>query len=405
MLKVLRQREMLLLWFSKLVSGIGDHFYDIAVVWIATRQVGEEAGFIVLAGSLSTLAFGTVGGVFADRWNRRQTMFIVDAVRAVVLFALFGLAATATLQLWHLAIVTAITIGLNALFLPSMLASLPTVAPTPGELQAANALFDLTERLARTIGPALAGFLLALVPIHSLFLLDGLTFAFSALAIFALGNPARWQPAPSENPQSVLADVRDGIRLLRNHKPLLWGLFLLIFFGNVFWAIQFIIGLPLFAERVLGGNASTLGFIIASYGVGNVIGNMLVGSVTLRRRYLVMFGGQVVLGLGWLLLASTNLRAIAMLGAFIAAFGGPMVDVMLLVIIQSDIPPAAIGKIYSLRMVISEIGLALGLALAAPFYGLFTTPHGIAVCAVIEIALALAGIWRFALPRRKPLPA
>jgi DHA3 family macrolide efflux protein-like MFS transporter len=85
---VFRQRHLALLWFSQLLSAVGDQLYEIAVVWLAVQLVANEAGFVLSAGALSRLVLGLLGGVYADRWNRRKTMLTVDLMRCGVVLTL-----------------------------------------------------------------------------------------------------------------------------------------------------------------------------------------------------------------------------------------------------------------------------------------------------------------------------
>ena len=385
-LRVLRNINVRRLWVSQIISAIGDRFYDLAVVWIATREVGAAAGGVVLAGSLVTLVFGLFGGVYADRWNRRRTMIAVDLIRAAVLLVLVAVAAFGDLHIWHFVIVTAINVGMNALFEPTLVASLRVVTQDADELQAANALMDATWRVSTAFAPTLAGFLLATVAVHTLFLLDSLTFLLSALAIFSLSRNLQWQPVvEAQTRGSILADLRGAVRVVLAHRPLTWALVTGILLGNVVWGLAFTVGIPLFADQVLGGDAQVFGLIVAAYGVGNVLSNIVVGNLTIRRRSLFLFGGSVVLGVGFMVLASAQTLPMAMAGAFLASLGGPMGDIMLLMIIQDELPSTQIGKVYSLRMVTAEIGYALGLGLALPVYNLVDVPVGIALSGLLLI--------------------
>src|SRR6185312_13619776 len=81
-LKALRLPQIALLWTSQVLSAMGDYFYTIAVMWIAVKTSGSSAGFVAAAEAVAMFVFGLLGGVYADRWNRRITMIMVDAVRA-----------------------------------------------------------------------------------------------------------------------------------------------------------------------------------------------------------------------------------------------------------------------------------------------------------------------------------
>src|SRR5207245_1650431 len=99
---------------------------------------GSGAGIIVAAESVSMLVFGLLGGVYADRWNRRTVMISVDIMRAVAVAILPLLALTGALQLWHLVVVAIIVGSLSSLFDPALQASLPTLAGDTQTLQATN---------------------------------------------------------------------------------------------------------------------------------------------------------------------------------------------------------------------------------------------------------------------------
>src|SRR5215470_12899309 len=101
-LKVLGKGHLALLWVSQVLSAIGDYFYEIAVMWIAIKVAGGAGGIVVAAGSGSMLVFGLLGGVYADRWNRRITMIVVDVLRALAVCTLSLLAMLGTLPFWYL---------------------------------------------------------------------------------------------------------------------------------------------------------------------------------------------------------------------------------------------------------------------------------------------------------------
>lgn len=393
-LRVLRQRDVFWLWIGQVVSAIGDKFFDIAVVWIATKEVGAGAGGVVVLGTVASLIFWLLGGVYADRWNRRWTMIATDILRALVLVAMVLIMSLGELQLWHIGLVTAILSALNALFQPALIASLPEIVPDTRQLQATNALMDVTTRVAMSIAPVLAGYLLALTSAENLFLFDALTFIVSAVAIYGIGSKYKWK-ADTAKRKNIRADIIEGFQLIVAHRPLAWGIFVVIFWVNIIWALFYIIGIPLYAQEVLGGDARTFGLIVTAYGVGNVIGGFLIGNLSTERKLLLLFGGKLVLGFGFVILSLSSTLPMAMLGAFCASFGGPMTDITLLVIMQKELPSGTIGKTYSLRMIVSDIGGMIGLGGAPLFYALFDIQTGMFLCAVGTVLVGIAGLIRF----------
>lgn len=100
LLRLLRHRHIAALWASQVLSAMGDHLYDLAVVWVAVRVAGSGAGLVVAANALTRLAVGLLGGVLADRWNRRAAMVAADLLRAATVGTLPILAHSGHLQLW-----------------------------------------------------------------------------------------------------------------------------------------------------------------------------------------------------------------------------------------------------------------------------------------------------------------
>ncbi|HTK11156.1 MAG TPA: MFS transporter [Ktedonobacteraceae bacterium] len=405
--KILSKRHIAFLWVSQVLSAMGDYFYSIAVIWIAVKTVGSGAGIVAAAEAASTLVFGLLGGVFADRWDRRKVMVTVDIIRAGTVALLPILEYFGVLQLWHLTVVAVVIGGLEALFDPALQASLPALAGDTQTLQAMNGLMDVTSRLARTLGPSLAGVLVAFMPLPQFFTLDAVSFVISALAILSLGRRFIWKPAESSTPnKGVLAvphEIAGAIGLLKAHRPLAWAI-IANAINNILWSIAFVIGVPILVDRVLVGNVGAYGLIIGAYGVGNVLSNFVIGSLPLRNRVSMVFSGLIVLGAGFLLLALATTLPMALLGAAFAAIGGPMGDIIIATMIQTEFPANQIGKIYSLRMVTASVGGSLGLVLAVPLFAHFSVMYTIGACACAMIAMGIIGVMRYGLSAPQSAP-
>ena len=102
MLTVLRQRDLSLLWFGGVLSVIGDYFLFVALPFFVFEQTASAlaTGAIFIAETLPRLLFGSVAGVFVDRWDRKRTMVVSDLSRALILLPLLAAAAGGPLVLW-----------------------------------------------------------------------------------------------------------------------------------------------------------------------------------------------------------------------------------------------------------------------------------------------------------------
>jgi hypothetical protein len=173
-----------------------------------------------------------------------------------------------------------------------------------------------------------------------------------------------------------------------------WGLASL-FLVNLTWCAGFQWGGVLLASRVLGAGMRGYGFLVGAYGVGNVAANLVIANMAIRRRVFTMFAARLVLCAGFLLLACAPSLPIAMLGAAIAAIGGPMTELPFVAILQTEIPPSQTGRVFGLRLMIEHAGVAAGLASSAAIFGVVPVRAGIAACALTMGAAGVLGILRF----------
>jgi MFS family permease len=395
---VFRQRHLVLLWLSQLLSAVGDQLYEIAVVWLAVRLVASAAGFVLSAGALSRMLLGVFGGVFADRWDRRKTMLIVDLLRCGVVLTLPIATLLGRISVWHLATAATVLGGLSALFDPALQASLPTVVQDTPTLHAMNSLMDGTRRLARIFGPGLAGVLVALMPLQQLFTVDALTFGISAYALVSLRphfpQPSRPASSPWPRSQQAFRDLFEAGQLTLAHRPFLWS----VIGGSLTalaWNAIFTVGLALFVHAAFNASVGAYGWMVAAYGAGNVLSALVIGNLRIHRPALVYFLGEIVLGVGFLSLACASSLPLALFSVGFAAIGGPMGDMPLLLTIQCEFPGRHVGKIYSLRMVLAGIGASFGLLLAAPVFQIWSARTGIALLALTMIAVGATGTLRW----------
>src|ERR1700694_1106523 len=173
----LRQHNFRLFWFGQMISLMGTSMQSIGQTWLVL-EVTHSAWQLGLVGALQALPillFSLFGGIFADRWPKRRVLLVTQAAAMIQALLLWALIAAGTLQLWHL-YVLAMLLGLtNSLGRP---ASRAFVVEMVGREDLPNsvALNSLLSTLARIIGPALGGIVIAASGVTMLFLLNALSF-------------------------------------------------------------------------------------------------------------------------------------------------------------------------------------------------------------------------------------
>jgi hypothetical protein len=381
------RRHITALWFGQLSSAIGDRLHEIALVWIAVEAVGSGAGWVVAAGSVSRLLFGLIGGVYADRLDRQWLMVGCDLLRALPVAGLALLDLSVPGALWWLGAVAFWVGALDSFFQPALQASLPLLAPEPQRLQAANAWLDVTRRLALALGPAATGGLLALLPLPAFFALDAATFAGSGAVLLALGRGYAWKPR-SRPPSSLLSQVREGAVDAWSNRTLRYGLA-----QNALWNLgttpALSVGAALIVKDELGAGPEWFGYVTAAYGVGNVTMNLLMTRLEVRHTARMLHLGALVAGIGWMLFSQTTHAGLLLVVTALTAASGPMADLMLLRLIQTEFASERIGRVFSLRFTVSRTAQALGLASAVPLYGWLGPRTAIAIGAGALTVFAL----------------
>jgi MFS family permease len=394
-IKILRTPHLSILWFSQLLSAIGDHLYVIAITWISIKELGATAAYVIGAGTFSALFFGILGGIYADRWNRHKTMITTDLLRALFVGLLPFIHWYSEIQLWHLVTISIIVSGLGTFFNPSLQASLPFLCKDSNTLQQTNALMDTTHRFARIFGPGLTGVILLVLPLPQFFTLDALSFVLSAVALLFIRHAFTVKEKKEYRKKNLnsspIMDFKIASNLLKNHKILLWAL-ISLGFVNLCWGVVYMVGIPIFTEQILKENAGAFGLIGGAYGIGNILSLFAVGSM--KRNIAFMYAGHLILGLGFLVIASADTIWIAVIGAIIAAFGSPLGDIMLLTMIQTDFPAEHIGKIYSFRALLGGLGLSLGTFIASFSYSFFSIPSVMVFFSSVILVIGFFGLIR-----------
>ncbi len=399
-----------LLWGGLSLSAIGDQLYAVALTWIAVGALGAEAGYLSALGAGCVLATALIAGRWADAWNERGSMIGADLLRALALIAVVldwsfrGRATAAALVLATIVL----AVG-QAVFRPALQGLLPALVRDPGRLPAANALLDSTARIARLLGPGLVAMFAAWVPAKHFLSLDAASFGLSAVSLFLIGQMRPLaRSSGNGSPPDMLASALHGFRAVAGHPLLRVQLQVTGITNGVWYAVMFL-GLPLVITRHVPGNLGlgAYGLIISAYGCTNLASTLVVGSRKMPGNPgVMMFAGYVVLGVGFLTMA---LAAVASLspamtvaalaaGAAFGAIGGPMHDIPVAVLRQTELPRADIPAAMRAFLVATYGGLLVTMLLAPPVYAAVPAACVIAFGAMVTIGIGIGGMVRFAGP-------
>jgi MFS family permease len=257
-------------WMGQVVSEVGDYFNNVAVLALIMQKSGS--GLIVsgafLSRAIPAVIAGPFAGVILDRLDRRRIMIASDLVRAVLAAAfVFTIPQQSP---WLLYGLSAALMFVSPFFTAGRAAILPTIA-TPEELHAANSLTQTTSWATLTAGTLLGGYGAAHLGYTWAFVLNALSFVFSAWAIWRVAPHPEFHPqAASRGKRSNGQDYRDGLAYMRR-VPLTMGI-AMISFGWALGGGAAQVLFALFGEQVFHRGPSGIGDIWGFAGIGLLIG-------------------------------------------------------------------------------------------------------------------------------------
>lgn len=357
--RLFHNRDYLLLWGGQTVSATGTSVTDIALplLVLALTHSAAAAGVVVALRALPALLLTLPAGVAVDRWERRRTMLLCDAGRALVLASIPLAAAFGRLSLAQLCVVALLEGALAAVFGLAEAACLPRVVPA-ALLPDAMAQSELTEGAVTLLGPPLGGVLFTAgraLP----FLADALSYAASLIGLAAMR--VRFQEERTRPPQHLVREMRDaGVFLWR--QPFLRAMTVLYGGAALFSPGRGLIVIVL-AQRQ-HASAAVIGLIFAAEGVGTILGAPL--GVWSGRRLRV--GRAVLLSRSltkvlWLLMAfAPNPAALAAIG-FGFGLVDPIEDVPYFSYRHRLIPDAIKGRVIAVCRLAPSLTRPLGLLL------------------------------------------
>ncbi len=366
---VLRHRNFALLWSGQTISRLGDTLFYIAQMWLVLNLTGSALamGTTAILGMLPRLVFQLVGGVSVDRYDRRRLMIMSDGVRGGVVFVFAALVATNRIEMWHVYGLAVIFGSVSAFFDPAQQALIPNLV-SKEELIAANSLSTLTTQMAHVLGPALAGVLIAIpaVGIAGVSFLNAVSFAVGVIGLALMSSPEQLDGAHARN-ESFWGELRSGFRYLFGFRVLVIILFMAMIVNFTFGPIEVV--LPIFVKNSLGQGAEGFGLLTSIFGVGMVLGSVVIGTWSPTRRRGIMTFGFITLG--GALLALTGLTRVFPVAAILLAGAGGLiaiVNTMISAVMQALIADEYRGRVFSLDMMISTglmpISYAVGGGLA-----------------------------------------
>jgi MFS family permease len=251
-------------------------------------------GLVSFVGLVPTFLLTPLGGVVADRWNRHRILVCTQVILMMTSLALAYFALRGTIAVPHVIVLSALQGLCNAFDIPARQAFVVDMVEGRADLSSAIAMNSMIFNSARLIGPSIAGVLIAIFGEGLCFLIDGVSFLAVVGALLAMRVAL---PEPRNVRTHVLHELRVGLAAAFGFAPIRAILLLMALMSLM--GMPYVVLTPIFADRVLHGNAMTLGFLMAASGVGALAGALLLAMrESVRGLGRIIAGGAGIFGVG-----------------------------------------------------------------------------------------------------------
>jgi MFS family permease len=281
----LAYRDFRLLWFGALTSSIGTWMQKVAQAWLIVTLTGTASAFFLgldsFLGELPILLFILIGGVVADRYNRRRLMLMSQYVQMFAAFTLAALVFVDAVRIWHILLLSALTGFAQAFGGPAYQSLIPLLVEKK-DLPNAVALNSIQFNLARVIGPLIAGVALTAFGMVACFGLNGLSFLFVIAAILSL----HVVHAPAPSTARLRDQLTGGLQYVRAQPQLVT--LTIIAFLTAFFGFPVLTFLPVIVKDVFNQDVAFYTRLMTFAGAGAVLGALVVAWIGKHRHMGVM---------------------------------------------------------------------------------------------------------------------
>ncbi len=401
MLGALRHRNYRLFLTGQIISTVGTWMQSVAMPWLALELThsGLLVGLVLAAQFTPVLVGGPFGGLVADRYRKRNVLLVTQSLFTIPSFVLFAVSATSHAQYWMVIVAAFATGSINLFDVPARQAFVIEMVGRQ-DLMNAIALNSSVFNASAVVGPAIAGLVIAAVGVPICFLANSVSYLAAIVALLLMHDLPQVATQHQELP--ILKRVVEGAAYA-SRQPVVGMLLIAVAVFSLF-AMNRLTLIPLFADQVLHVGAHGFGFLLASMGLGALVGALtLAFSPTLGADPRRQFWMAMIWVVALLEFSISRVFVISMATLFVAGYCQISFVATANNRIQTLTPDHLRGRVMSLYAQ-ALIGVGpLGSTQAGALATLFGAPWAMAIGATVAGAVVL-GI-RILRPDTFSLPA
>ncbi len=385
------------IWTGQAFSLLGSGLVQFALVWWLTQTTHSATvlASATMAAILPQIVLGPFAGALVDRWNRRLVMIAADGSIALATVFLALLFWSGVIQPWHVFVILFLRSLGSVFHFNAMTASTSLMVPDE-QLTRVGGLNQTLSGILNIAAPPLGALLLGLIPMYWVLAVDVVTaaIAISPLLFIRIPQPVRHDTAEAVTPRLLLKDVREGLRYVRSWPALviIIGMAMLINFLYNPAAML----MPLLVTNHFHGDVWHLGVIDSTFGIGVVIGGLLLSVWGgFKSKLATSMTGLIGMGGGALLVgfAPAEVFWMAVAGYTLSGAMNPIVNGPLFAVLQSRVPPDKQARVFSLVNSSAMAMMPLGTLAAAPVANLLGIPAWFIAAGVATAAMGVLGFF------------
>ncbi|MEG1907608.1 MAG: MFS transporter [Gordonibacter sp.] len=324
-------------------------------------------GAVAAAAWLPYIVLTPIGGVAADRVNKRRIMAVLDVLLALTCAAYLMLEGV--IDLVGLSICALIVLyAAQSIYQPTVQAAVPFIVPRDSVVRA-TAIVSQISALSGLVGPVVGGLVFGLFGIEPVVVVSGIAFALSAVLIMLFVRIPHKRVELTEGiVRTVVDDIAESFTFLRRERPIILKVILLVAGINVTMTAFIIIGAPVIVTQILGLPNQFMGFAEGALALGGLTGGILVG-VLANRLHLrqapvfIMVASLALVPVAVVLGASMDVMAayaLLLAGLFVCMACASMFSIQAISFIQLETPGHLVGKVIALAMALANCAQPVG---------------------------------------------